>query len=230
MNRIGKKLKEARIAEGLSPKALGKKAGVSESYIIEVEEGRKIINENLAARLSKILGTDLNESGSFYEPSKEEEKAQIAVHPTLEAEKEPVMPSSPAPQWEHAFSNIIKDVPVYNESLSSILYSKKLVIQDNKVEGIPQDKAFYVKIEETGSKGLPIKSGDLVLVYKTKEISGPGIYLIQYNSKINISEIKPLKNDLLLLSSQDNTLTSAKTANKKEVKVLGKCIKAEIQL
>ncbi|HBG75412.1 MAG TPA: DNA-binding protein, partial [Clostridiales bacterium] len=47
MNRLGQKVKEARIKKGWTPKALAKKAGISESYLLEAEDGKKIMNENL---------------------------------------------------------------------------------------------------------------------------------------------------------------------------------------
>ncbi|MBE3101713.1 MAG: helix-turn-helix transcriptional regulator [Firmicutes bacterium] len=234
MSRIGQKVKEIRTAKGLSPKVLGKKAGVSESFILEVEDGRRILNEGLITRLSKVLEVNLNEIGDFYSPTTdgvEDNSPMTSKDARVPMSKThiqtPVAP--PSPQWEHAFSNIIKDVPIYNQSMSKVLNHKKLVIQDNKVEGVPMDKAFYLQIEDANMDTLRFKKGDLILIHKISEIQGAGVYLINYQDNMRISEIKPLNNNLLLLGSHRGTL-AAETAALKEVTILGKCIKAEVGL
>lgn len=238
MSRLGQMVRDTRIKKGLTPKALAKKAGVSESYLLEVEEGRRILNENLAKRLSKVLGVSLSEREDFFDTVSDETKSvktapttetnvALTTAPTSKQVNAPLSP--PAPQWEQAFSTIIQDVPVYNQSLSKVLYNKKLVIQDKKVEGIPADKAFYVQIEETDADVLNYKRGDLILVQKTSHIQAAGIYLINYQNTIRICEVKPLSNNLLLLGSKKGTLATV-TAHVNEVTAVGKCVRAEIML
>ncbi len=236
MSRLGQRVRDIRLKKGLTTKAVAKKLGVSESYLMEVEDGRRILNENLVNRLSKVLGVSLSENGDFFGAAAEE-TLEIKAASTaktkgnLAAPKKQVnTPSSPpAPQWEQAFSAIIQDVPVYNQSLSKVLFNKKLVIQDKKVEGIPTDKAFYIQIENTGTNALNYKKGDLILAQKTSDIQTAGTYVIDYQDTIRICEIKPLSNNLLLLGSKKGTLAT-ETANVKEVTVVGKCIRAEIML
>ena len=54
MSRVGEKVKNIRSSSGMTQKQLGKKLGVSESFINEVEAGRKVINQNLIDRLSRF--------------------------------------------------------------------------------------------------------------------------------------------------------------------------------
>ena len=61
MSRAGEKLKDIRVKLGLSQKALAKKMGVAESFINEVETGRKILNEAMMNKLSIIAGKDIND-------------------------------------------------------------------------------------------------------------------------------------------------------------------------
>ena len=61
MSRVGDKIKEARIKNGLSQKALAKKLGVAEKFINEVELGRRIAQESFIDKASKILKTDFND-------------------------------------------------------------------------------------------------------------------------------------------------------------------------
>jgi len=53
---VGKAIREARIAAGLSQKALAIKTGVRQPDISKIEEGRKNITLGTLARLCKILG------------------------------------------------------------------------------------------------------------------------------------------------------------------------------
>ena len=61
MSRVGERIKSVREKSGLTQKALAKKLGVAEKFINEVETGRKILNEALIEKVSKVLNTDLND-------------------------------------------------------------------------------------------------------------------------------------------------------------------------
>ncbi len=61
MSRVGEKIKEARLKAGMTGKALGKKFGVAEKFINEVETGRKIVQDSFIEKAAKILNTDLND-------------------------------------------------------------------------------------------------------------------------------------------------------------------------
>ena len=61
MSRVGEKIKEARLKAGMTQKALGKKLGVAEKFINEVETGRKIVQESFIEKAAKVLNTDLND-------------------------------------------------------------------------------------------------------------------------------------------------------------------------
>ena len=235
MNRLGQKVKEARIKKGWTPKALAKKAGISESYLLEAEDGKKIMNENLVHRISKILKVNLDESGDIYAPAQEtgNKKSAGAVHRESDNAPFPARQAhtpaeSPTPQWEQAFSTVLKDVQVYTQDLSRVLCQKKLVIQDNRVEGIPMDKAFFVRIDQETDLDRPeLRKGDLVLVQKTSAVETAGVYIVRFRDRIRIGEIKPLGGGLLLLGSRGGT-REAETVNARDLSVIGKCIKAEI--
>jgi len=139
VSRVSDKIKEARIKKGLTQKQLAKKLGVAENFINEVESGRKIINESLMNRISKVLGKGINDIGiSFEEEVSSEPKREISINKDNKIKD----------VWDNAFSSIIKDVPVYNYSLDRIIDNKQLPIIGNKVQGIHQDKVLFLKIEE----------------------------------------------------------------------------------
>ena len=61
MSRVGEKIKEARLKSGMSQKVLAKKLGVAEKFINEVEMGRRVAQESLIDKASKILSADFND-------------------------------------------------------------------------------------------------------------------------------------------------------------------------
>lgn len=229
MSRIGQQIKEARAARGLSPKALGKKAGVSESFILEVEEGRRILNEALLLRISKILDTNLNEAGSFY-TAPEEASPAAEAKPAEKPAKESKAKTPPVPQWEHAFNSIITDVPVYDGTMSKVIDNRKAVVSGSRVEGIPADKAFYYRIDGDGMDSLGrLRQGDMVLVQRLSEVNGAGIYLIRHEGRVKVSKIKPVESRLVIMASRQGKL-SADAVAPGEITIYGRCIKAEITL
>ena len=56
MSRLGDEVARMRQAKGLTQKQLAKQAGVAEAYIQDVESGKRVMNDQLASRISKLLG------------------------------------------------------------------------------------------------------------------------------------------------------------------------------
>ena len=56
MSRLGDTIRAARIKAKMTEKALGKKCGLAESFIKDVETGRKIVSDDQAQRILKVLG------------------------------------------------------------------------------------------------------------------------------------------------------------------------------
>ena len=110
MSRVGERIKEAREKSGMTQKALAKKLGVAEKFVNEVETGRKIINESLISKVSKVLNTDLNDINMVVtdEELQKELKAEKQVRQTKPAEVNEV--------WNQAFGSVLKNVPIYDRS------------------------------------------------------------------------------------------------------------------
>ena len=56
MSRLGDTIQKARIKARMTEKALGRKCGLAESFIKDVESGRKIVSDEQAQRILKVLG------------------------------------------------------------------------------------------------------------------------------------------------------------------------------
>lgn len=222
MSRVGENIKNTRNSIGMSQKQLAKKLGVAESFINEVELGRKIANQGLIDRLSKVLGKDINDvTMSFEEQVYKEEKTQkFSSEPKKESVKE---------VWSEAFGSVLKNVPVYRYSLDKAISWKQVPLINNKVEGYAQDKVLYLEIEDDDMIGFRIGSGDLGFAHITHEIENNTICLIDYNNGRAIRQIRKLDNNKLLLISNKGSLRT-ETVDSKDIKVLAKLDRIEIKL
>ncbi|ATD47333.1 XRE family transcriptional regulator [Clostridium perfringens] len=223
MSRVGERIKEARQKSGMTQKALAKKLGVAEKFVNEVETGRKIINESLISKVSKVLNTDLNDINMVVtdEELQKELKAEKQVRQTKPAEVNEV--------WNQAFGSVLKNVPIYDYSLAQVKGYKQLATASNKIDGHTANKVFYLKIENNDMTGYRIQENDLALCYSIKEIENNSICLVEFNGKRVIRQIKKLDNVKALLISNNGSMRT-ETANIKEVKSIAKLYRIEFDL
>ena len=222
MSRVGEKVKSARTEAGLSQKQLAKKLGVAESFIKEVEQGTKVINESLMSRISKALGKDLNDvSMSFEEEIYKEEPAKKELRPKNVEKVNDV--------WSDALGSVLKSVPVYKYDLNKVLATRQLPLISNKIEGYGQDKVFFLEIEEDDMIGYRIAKGDIAFAHLTGEIENNAICLIDYNGTRAIRQIKKLDATKLLLVSNRGSVRT-ETVGNKDIKGIAKLERVEIKL
>ncbi|MDM0477962.1 XRE family transcriptional regulator [Clostridium perfringens] len=223
MSRVGERIKEAREKSGMTQKALAKKLGVAEKFVNEVETGRKIINESLISKVSKVLNTDLNDINMVVtdEELQKELKAEKQVRQTKPAEVNEV--------WNQAFGSVLKNVPIYDYSLAQVKGYKQLATASNKIDGHTANKVFYLRIENNDMTGYRIQENDLALCYSIKEIENNSICLVEFNGKRVIRQIKKLDNVKALLISNNGSMRT-ETANIKDVKAIAKLYRIEFDL
>ena len=208
MSRVGERIKEARLQNGMSQKTLAKKLGVAEKFINEVEMGRRIAQESFIEKASKILKADFNDV------------SMVVTDEALIEENE---------VWASAFSSVLKNVPILDYSLSNNKGFKELPIHSNKVEGFAQDKVLYLEIQDDEMSGFRILKGDIAFASLAKEPSNNGIFLVDYKGKRAIRQIKLLGNSKALFVSNGGTLLT-ETVNLNEISVLAKLERLEIKL
>jgi len=227
VSRVGEKIKEARLKSGLSQKQLAKKLGVAEKFINEVEIGRRVAPESLIEKAAKILNTDFNDiSMNAADEVLQEEKKNLRGT----AAKRNINKNNELDQvWTNAFSSVLKNVPIYDYSLSSNKGFKEMPIHSNKIEGFAQDKVIYLEIENDEMSGFRMLKGDLAFAYLTKEIVNNGIFLVDYKGKRAIRQIKALGNSKLLIVSNGGSLLT-ETVEQKEIDIIAKLVRLEIKL
>lgn len=222
MNRIGNEISRLRKEIGMSRKQLAKLVGVSEGFVTDVEEGRKVVNSDIATKMSKVLRQEIGKLDTFeivdsaYKPEPARNVARVVEKPVQEV-------------WNDALAGVLKQVPVYDGKMEKQIDTRQLPVIANKIENFPKDKVLYLRIDNNEMSGFRISRGDLALAYSTQEIQKDSIYLIEYAGEKKIRQIRSIDHDKLLLVGNNGNL-STETAIKKDVQVLAKLIRVEITL
>lgn len=225
MSRVGEKIKEARLKVNMTQKALAKKLGVAEKYINEVELGRKVAQESFIDKAAKILKADFNDI-SMVVTDKDLMEERNAEKSYSRPQKQKVEKNE---VWENAFSSVLKNVPIYDYKLKNVLGHKELPIHSNKVEGYPQDKVLYIKIENEEMSGFRMLEGDIVFAHLINELNSNGFFLVNHKGENKIREIKRLDNSkVLLMSNRGSVMTE--TTEIKNLQVIAKLDRIEINL
>ncbi|MGL4730633.1 MAG: helix-turn-helix domain-containing protein [Clostridium sp.] len=222
MSKVGESIRNARNAKGMSQKQLGKKLGVSEGFINEVETGRKVINEKLIERIGKVLGGNLQNMTNMFQNMAYEEAKKEPVQKTKTPEKINDV-------WNDAFGSVIKTIGIYDYSLTKTTGSKQLPIISKKVEGFNPEKVLFIKIENDDLMGFRICKGDIAFANLTNEIENNAMCLIDYNNTRVLRQIKRLDNNNILLISNKGSLRT-ETVSHKDIKVVAKLNRVEFEL
>ncbi|MCT4592974.1 MAG: helix-turn-helix transcriptional regulator [Anaeromicrobium sp.] len=222
MNRLAVKIKESRIKAGLTEKGLAKKCGLSVNYIIQVESGKKIVNESVADKILKALGTK-EELIQEEKPAEKKEKSKSTFKP------QGTIPVEPNQTWADALAGVIKKYPVYDLYTNKIVAYKDLPILSKKIEGHHPDKIMFVKSSNDHMKKFRIEKGDVLTVLMTKDIQNQCIYLFEMKGNKMIRQLRKKDNKKVELSKCTND-NSTMTVGMNEIKILGKIIKNEFSI
>lgn len=221
-SRMGMEINKLRKELGITQKQLGKIVGVSEGFIIDVESGRRILNEDLIKKFSKALRGEVGKLDVYetdenaYKPEPKKNVVKVVEKPVQDI-------------WNDALSGVLMAVPVYNYKMEKQAQVKQFPIINNKIEGFAKDKVFYLAIEDNDMAGFRILKDDLVMVYNTHEIDKDGIFFIDYKGKKTVRQIKNIEGGRLLIISNRGSLVTD-TAYRKDVNILGRLVRLEIML
>lgn len=225
MSRLGEKIHQERTKKGLSIKDVAKKSGVADSFLLEIESGKRIINDTVASRILKNIGiaTDLaDEFEDVKEPAKIEVKA-------LEEKKQPKQPTLAVnDQWQDALTGIVKRVPIYDMSMK-IIDHRLTPIQGEKIDGFHPEKVFYVECRDNAMSGFRILKGDRLLITPVHGPVNDGIMLVEYNGKRVLRKVKKMEGNKVLLISQDRELASD-TQDMRNVIFAGQAVRVEFSV
>ena len=240
MSRLGDLLMLERTRQKLTRKQVARMCGISESYLKDVEEGRRIIQDDQARRILNKLGTSQRNEAEF---SLDEIAATVDLgtlapqKPAPQPEKkpeprpEPARPVSAEEQsgiWLDALSSVLRPVPVMNAGWIQV--SRRMVpIQDGKIEGAKPDRVVYFLAPDDSMRAMRIEKGDLVLIVPQNLPEDGAIMLVEYGAHRCLRRVKLLGNSNILLQSGDREL-GAESVHISDIKIVGRAVRVEITL
>ena len=240
MSRLGDLLMLERTRQKLTRKQVARMCGISENYLKDVEEGRRIIQDDQARRILNKLGTSQRNEAEF---SLDEIAATVDLgtlapqKPAPQPEKkpepkpEPAQPVSAEEQsgiWLDALSSVLRPVPVMNAGWIQV--SRKMVpIQDGKIEGAKPERVVYFLAPDDSMRAMRIEKGDLVLVVPQNLPEDGAIMLVEYGAHRCLRRVKLLGNSNILLQSGDREL-GAESVHVSDIKFVGRAVRVEIAL
>ncbi|GAU77264.1 helix-turn-helix transcriptional regulator [Fusibacter sp. 3D3] len=230
MNRLAEKIKNARIAAKLTEKELAQKSGVALSYLLQVESGKKVINEKIADQILSSLGEKIEFIDPDLEVKSEPVKSPLETKKIVNTQEQSKgkIHITPTGQWQDALSGIVKRVPIYDLVRWETIGYKEHPVIDNKVEGYNGEKLLYVKVTNNQVSGLRIKMNDLVFVLEAHEVNKNGIYLLEYQNKRIIRQVMKINNREFSLIQ--GGATEAEIVDQRAFSVIGKCLSVSFEL
>lgn len=228
MSRLGDTIRAARLKAKLSEKALGKKCGLAESFIKDVESGRKIVSDDQAQRIMKVLGvqnpvsTELEVASE--PPVKLRPKPRAYILPVEEQnapDRQAQAESNDA--WLDALGGVVKRVPVM--APDGVVIDHVLTpIVSGKIEGGAPDKVLYYRCPDDMLRGFRVYAGDLLLVVPASKAEDDRLMLVEYGGARMVRKLMKLDGGRIQMQAFDHEF-SAVVGNLQTVKVLGRCVK-----
>ena len=228
MSRLGDTIRSARIKAKLTEKALGKKCGLAESYIKDVESGRKIVSDDQAQRILKVLGvadpvsTELDVAAEPEVKLRPKPRAYVLpVEEQAEAARKAAEESSDA--WLDALGGVVKRVPVMSPD-GLVIDHVLTPIVSGKIEGGAPDKVLYYRVPDDMLRGFRVHAGDLLLVVPTAKAEDGALMLVEHKGERMVRKLLKLDGGRVQMQAFDHEF-SATVGTIVDVKVLGRCVK-----
>ena len=236
MSRLGDTIRTARIKAKMTEKALAKKCGMAENVIKSIEAGTRIVSDDQAQRILKILGVS-NPISTELEVAAEPERAlrpkprpYVIPVPEPEAHKAASTADTEAENaasdaWLDALGGVVKRVPVMGED-GMVIDHVPVPIIGGKIEGGAPDKVLYYRCPDNALRGFRVYAGDLLLVVPTNKPEDERLMLVVHKGKRIVRKILKLDGNRIQLQSFDYEF-SADVVSPLEIQILGKCVKLQ---
>ena len=227
MSRLGDTIRNARLKAKLTEKALGKKCGLAESYIRDLESGRKIVSDEQAQRILKVLGvaspvsTELDVAAE--PPVKLRPKPRAYVLPVeQQAENARRAEEESSDAWLDALGGVVRRVPVMAPD-GLVIDHVLTPIVGGKIEGGAPDKVLYYRCLDDMLRGFRVHAGDLLLVVPAAKVEDGALMLVEHGGERTVRKLMKLDGNRIQLQAFDHEFT-ADVAPAVEVRVLGRCV------
>lgn len=234
MSRMGDTIRGARLQAKMTEKALGKKCGMAENVIKDIESGRRIASDDQAQRILKVLGAQDSLSTELDAAA---EPPQPLPKPRPRAYVVPLEPDNPQKEsatreasdaWLDALGGVVKRVPVIDPQGVAVDHVLTPII-GGKIEGGAPDKVFYFRCPDDALRGYRIFAGDLLLCVPAQKVEDGAISLFLLSGRRVARKANKLDGNRVHLQSYDREFTS-QTLPAAEARVLARCVKLERRL
>ena len=245
MSRLGDLIRTERIRQKLTSKQVARKCGVSESYLMAVEAGTRIIGDDQARRILKTIGLKQQNEAEFtlddiaatvdlaqVQPALAAKAAAAAAPKVKEAEKvastEEKNEGVAGSIWLDALQSVMKRVPVMNAVMKPVAY-RLVPVENGRIEGANPDKVFFYLAPDDSMRGFRIHKGDLVLTVPAQSPVDGAVMLLNWHDHRVLRKIKVVSDRQVLLQSYDREYEQ-ETAEISEVGFLSRCVQVTFDL
>ena len=241
MSRLGDLIRTERIRQKMTPKQVAKKCGVSESYLLAVEAGTRIIADDQARRILKTMGLKQQTEAEFTLDDIAATVDLVQVQPKMaEAlkkkpeKKEAELAASSQEEsvagsvWLDALQSVLKRVPVMNAVMKPVSY-QLVPVENGRIEGANPDKVFFYLAPDDSMRGFRIHRGDIVLTVPAQSPVDGAVMLLNYKEHRYLRKIKVLDDHTVLLQSYDREY-EAETASMSDIGFISRCVKVTFEL
>ena len=241
MSRLGDLIRTERIRQKLTPKQVAKKCGVSESYLLAVEAGTRIIADDQARRILKSIGLRQQNEAEFTLDDIDATVDLVQVQPRMAAqvakpkqkEAEQIAASTEeegvaGSVWLDALQSVLKRVPVMNAVMKPVSY-RLVPVENGRIEGANPDKVFFYLAPDDSMRGFRIHKGDTVLTVPAQSPVDGAVMLMNYKEHRYLRKVKILDDQKVLLQSYDREY-EAETVPINEIGFLSRCVRVTFEL
>lgn len=245
MSRLGDLIRTERIRQKMTPKQVAKKCGVSESYLMAVEAGTRIIADDQARRILKTIGLKQQTEAEFTLDDIATTVDLAQVQPQMAAKAAAPKPKRPEAEkvastedderegvagsvWLDALQSVLKRVPVMNAVMKPVSY-KLVPVENGRIEGANPDKVFYYLAPDDSMRGFRVHKGDIVLTVPAQSPVDGAIMLVTWNEHRYLRKIKLLDDNHLMLQSYDRQY-EAETVSISDVGFISRCVQVTFDL
>lgn len=244
MSRLGDLLLLERTRQKMTRKEVARMCGISEGYLKDVEEGRRIIQDDQARRILRKIGVRREQEADF---TLDEIAAAVDLETISPPRREEKPPQPPAPRkedsrgeggkekgagpsgvWLEALSSVVRAVPVMNAGWIQV--GRRMVpVQDGKIEGAKPDKVCYFEAPDASMRGMRIEKGDLVLIVPQSLPVDGAVMLVETGAHRCLRKVRLLGNSQILLQSGDREM-GAEAVHVSDVRFVGRAVRVEFSL
>ena len=240
MSRLGDLIRTERIRQKMTPKQVARKCGVSESYLVAVEAGTRIIADDQARRILKAIGLKQQTEAEFTLDDIAATVDLAQVQPRLaEAVKKPPKKEAELAAssedegvagsvWLDALQSVLKRVPVMNAVMKPVAY-RLVPVENGRIEGANPDKVFFYLAPDDSMRGFRIHKGDIVLTVPAQSPVDGATMLMNYNEHRYLRKVKVLDDRQVLLQSYDREY-EAETVPINEIGFLSRAVQVTFEL